>query len=316
MISLSSIRSALGHPSLSVLARNERVMLTARTLVEYYYYVLPFAALIFLTGNSLHDSNFEPFWPIGWVDSFGLGFYSAAFLIKTFFCVTAICAIFFHRSRLMRLFVFLAIVQVHALESSFGAVDHQWYALFYTSLIFVFLPDIWRQDSYERSRMFLLLIWFAQASIAFFYSLAGLHKFLSVAQQFAAGEIHGFSPMAFPYLIADWVPQLQNEALAASFVIEHPYLVWIPFMSVPFFQFFSLWVMVRTRLQKIWAAMVLLLYVGIALTMGISFLPLVLVVIVLFFNSPFAAPYGSWREFVGDLPIIGQVYEYAMRRVS
>jgi hypothetical protein len=311
---LQTTRDLLRYPSLSVLARDERVVRAGRLLVGYYYYVLPYAALLFLTSNALSGENFEPFWPIAWTAWIGFGFAETALTIKLFFCLAAVAAVFWHERRLARVLVFVALWQVHALESSFGYINHQWYGWLYSSLFFVFLPDLWRATSFERARLFLFLVWSAQASVALVYSIAGFHKVRTALEQFLAGEVHGFSPLAFSYLVADWVPKLQHQALLAPYIIDYPYLFWLPFALVPFFQLFSLWVMMRTRLQRLWAAGLLLMYFGIGLTMGISFHPLVLVIIVLFFASPFSEPYRSWREFVGDLPVVGQVYEYFLVR--
>jgi hypothetical protein len=303
-------KNILSYPSISAFAQDERVVRVGRTLVSYYYYIMPYMALVFLTSNALSEENFEPFWPIAWTAWLGLDFAATTLTIKLFFCLVSVAAIFWHDRRFMRVLVFLALWQIHALESSFGAVNHQWYGWLYTSFIFTFLPDLWRKESFESRRLFLFLIWSAQASIALLYSLAGAHKLLAAAGQFVLGEIHGFSSAAFSYLVADWVLKLQHPAPLAPYIIDYPYIFWLPFALVPFFQLFSLWIMVRPRLQKLWASGLLLLYFGIGLTMGISFHPLALLVALLFFCSPFSAPYRSWWEFVGDLPIIGQLYEY------
>jgi hypothetical protein len=311
---LAKITAFLRPVSLSALSQDAGVMKTARTLVAYYYYVLPYVAMLFLTGSIRDRSNFEPFWPLSWVSWTGIDFLTTISVIKLYFLAVAVAAIFLHRHRIVRILAFVAIWQVHGLESSFGYINHQWYEWMYTSFIFIFLPDIWKKESGERNRFFLLYIWFAQAAIALTYTLAGTHKLLTAISQGLNGEIGGFHPLAFAYRVAEWVPKLQAEALLAPYVVEYPYWGWAPYVFIQFFQFLSLWVMVRVRLQRIWAGVLILFHIGVVLTMGISFHPLVILIVVMFLNSPFLKPYASFSEFLLDLPIIGQVYERLRRR--
>jgi len=44
--------------------------------------------------------------------------------------------------------------------------------------------------------------------------------------------------------------------------------------------------------------------------MGISFHPLIILLIVLFFGTPFAKKSMTIKEFVYDLPVIGQLLEW------
>lgn len=146
------------------------------------------------------------------------------------------------------------------------------------------------------------------------YTMAGLQKLVAVYTQATAGQINPFSMNAFAYQIADWLPQLQTEALLAPFIIYHPVWGWLPYIALIFLQFFSLWVMVRTSLQKVWAFCLVIFHIATYFTMGISFHPLVILDIILFFNSPFVPERLSLRQFVFDLPVLGQVLEWFARR--
>ncbi|MBP9669630.1 MAG: hypothetical protein KBE09_05070, partial [Candidatus Pacebacteria bacterium] len=96
------------------------------------------------------------------------------------------------------------------------------------------------------------------------------------------------------------------------FIIAHPEWGWLPYIAIQFIQFFSLWVMVRMSLQRVWAVLLLAFHIGTFMVMGIEFNPLLILVIVMFFHSPFVGN-PSVKELVYDLPVVGQLLEYAPR---
>jgi hypothetical protein len=305
----------LKPPSLTALAGDARIMEAATTLVASYYYILPFAAFIFAGNHFSARQNFEPVWSLAWVDVVSLEYGSVVALVRLAAVAISLLGVLWYRHRAVRILVFLMLFQIHAFESSFGAHNHQWNLWVYTSLVFVFLPDIWRPSVQgDTGRRFLLAIWTAQAVVALMYSMAGMQKILTGLQQHAIGEVSGFSVLGFAYHIAYWAPRLQEEVALGLFIIAHPVAGWIPFVAMIFIQFFSLWVMIRVGLHRIWAVVIVLFHIGTYFTMGISFHPLILLVIALFFYSPFAKERYSFREFVLDLPIVGQAVEWWGKR--
>lgn len=217
----STLKKFLRPPSLTILSQDEGVMHAAKTLVAYYYYIVPYIALLFVYDSISQRQNFEPFWPLWWAETFHLDLAAVALLLKALFVTAGILAPFLHHKAWVRFLVFVAIFQMHALESSFGSVNHQWYLWLYTSLIFVFLPNIWIANSTpDTKRTFLLHIWFAQAAAMLTYSMAGMWKFYFAFHQYMLGEVHTFAMQAFAYQVANWVPRLQAEALLAPYIIE------------------------------------------------------------------------------------------------
>ena len=302
--------------SIRKLAQSNRVMQKARTLVSAYYYFLPFVAFLFANNPVIGRENFEPFWPIAWVQLVGLEYETVAITLKLAFIVVALIAVFLHRHRVPRFLVFLVLLHVQAFESSFGNVNHQWYLWLYTSLIFTFLPDIWsiRTPSRDRKQVFLMHIWLAQALAMLTYTMAGMWKFIISAHQFFLGEVHGFSVHAFAYQIANWTTRLQEEAVLAPYIIHYPELGWPFYVGVHFLQLFAIWTVVRPSLQKFWALMLVLFHIGTYLTMGISFHPLIILIIILFFFSPFTPEHVSVRQFIRDLPILTHLVYWMERK--
>ncbi len=299
--------------SIRAFAEDEEVMRAARTLVAYYYYVLPFLAALFYQSVGFARPNFDPRWPLDWANWLSSVEMTGG-IVSLLFFGSALLGVFLHPYRIVRVLVFIGIWQVHALESSFGPqASHQYYTLLYTSAIFIFLPDIWLKHGLGETRVALIVIWWAQAFCMLTYTMAGVYKMIGVATQFAAGEIHGFSVHAFAYQIADWLPKLQSPALLGPFVIEYPYAGWPLYVGLHFAQLFALWVMVRPSLQKIWGLLFVMFHIGTMLFMGISFIQNIMVLSILFFNSPFAL-HTSFRQILRDLPLIGFVFEWFERR--
>lgn len=304
---ISALRTSLGAPSLTALATDERVMTRARTLVSYFYFFLPYAAFLYTTNDVATRQNFSPTWPLAWAVFFHLSYLNVLYTVIAAFLCTAILTPLWHRHRTVRVLAFVGVWQAHALESSFGSPNHQWYLLLYTTFIFIFLPDIWGTGGVgqEKGRRFLLGVWTAQTMLMLMYSLAGINKVAYAFVQYAHGEINAFSINGFAYQIADWTMQLQEPAYLAPFIIHHPWVGWLPYVSLIFIQVCALWTMVRPSLQPLWGFLLVAFHIGTYLTMGISFHPLILVVISLLFFSPFAPERFAWRPVLCDLPLIG-----------
>lgn len=300
--------------SLSALARNDRAIAAGRSLVALYYGVVPILVYNFMLSGLEDRDNFDPLWPIAWIRLFDLDVVETVHIIKLGFIAISVIGVFFYRSFFVRALVFFAIFQTHALESSFMYINHQWYTWLYTSLIMIFLPNIWEKDTFAVRRKFLLQIWFAQAMFMLTYFMAGLQKFHAVFVQWSAGEIHGLHPLAFAYQSADWIRQLQSPAPLAASIIEHPELWWPVYLSLYFVQIFALWIMVRPSLQKPWAFALIFFHFGTFLSMGITFFQQFVLVLALFIHTPFAIERVTLKQFFIDLPIAGQLYELVSQR--
>lgn len=305
-LTLSDIRKFLKGPSLTSFAKRASNMRTAKVLIKYYYLVVPYAAFLYATNTIANRENFDPLWPLVWTQWLSIPYIDVVLFLKVGFIAAGLLGVFFYKKRWVRVLIFLAIWQIHALESSFSFINHQWYLWLYTSCIFIFLPDIWnRIASIEENRKFLLAIWTAQAIGLLTYTMAGLWKFIFAFHQWSIGEVHGLAVSAFSYQVANWVPRLQAEAVLAPYIIAYPEISWPFYVTLHFIQIFAIWAMVRTSLQKIWGVLLFTFHVATLLTMGISFHPLAILIIVLYLNTPFTPDDMSVRRIIRDLPILG-----------
>ena len=116
-----TLKKILGYVSITSLARDERVIEAAKTLVAYYYSIIPFLAFIVLTQTpaGLTRQNFSPLWPLSWTALAQLEYAQIVMLIGGIFLVGALCGIFFYQYRIGRCIVFFGIWQMHAFQSSF-----------------------------------------------------------------------------------------------------------------------------------------------------------------------------------------------------
>ncbi len=262
--------------------------------------------------------HYEPLWPLQWVHLLPSDPELITNIVRWFFLCTALLGLLWYRHGWARCLVFLGVWQAHALESYFSLEpNHQWYPWVYCSLILVFLPDkAWLPDPSRAVRYrFLLVIWWAQAMSLLIYTMAGLWKVITIFWQIGMGQISGLSPYALSLQVARWLPQLQTEAPLGAFVINYPYVVWPAYLAVQYLQVTAIWAMVRPSLQKLYAVELILFHIGTYLIMGISFHPFILLVIAMFFRSPFMPEKTSWRQILHDLPGIGLIASIIEKRI-
>lgn len=289
---LNTMRAKFHFLSLSTLARDAKVMERAHTLVSYFYYLLPVAAFQFVSNPTLGRVNFAPMGaPLVWVHWFDLTYPEVLSIVRLGLLGVALVAPFFHTSRIMRILVCVALWQAHALESSFGDYNHQWYPWLYTAFLFIFLPTQHKKKgtSFEENRTYLLYVFAAQMTFALIYMLAGTHKVIYSFIQSAAGEVGGLSPTGLSYQVADWVPKLGAEAAYADLVVSTPEFAFPAYLALILVQIAAPLAVLYPSTQRAWAVCIVAFHIGTYLIMGIQFPQWILLVPLLFFHAPLAA---------------------------
>jgi hypothetical protein len=308
MTPFSALVRRLTPFSLTRLAEDPAVLLRAETLVRIFYSLLPFLAFGFLLSwdNPLREANFDPIWPLAWAQLWHISAAHAVDIVCYGFIGSSLCGLLFYRYRSVRLLVCVGMWQAHALESSFGAINHQWYPWVIVAFIFIFLPRELPVRT-DTARTKLLIVWWAQASMMLLYSMSGFWKFYVAGGQFLAGEVNGFSPLGFAYQVANWVPKLQSEAILAPYIITHPYIAWPFYVLSHVFQLLAFWVMFRPSLQKLWGFELVVFHILTFCAMGIVFAPFIPLLIILLFFSPFTPERTTIRQALRDLPFVDLV---------
>lgn len=295
--------------SIESFAKKRRPFEKAKSIVQFFYYFLAFESLVVLHGggNLAKDQEFSPVWAIAWTNFASAD--EANIIIRLFLLLSALVGAFFYRHRLARVIVFLGVWQMHALLSSFLRIDHHWYPWLYISFLLIFLPDVWiakKSTLYERKK-FLLVFFSVQVVTLLMYTMAGFGKLQGAYYQYIQGVTNAFDPAALALHIAYWLRANDTSSLLGSFFIRHPWLGWPLFIGTIYLQLFSLWAAFKPSLHKFWALGLILMHTGIYLTMNMLFLPISLLLLLFFFDSPFRKPHTSWREMVLDLPLFGWI---------
>jgi hypothetical protein len=307
---IDRIQTYIHFPSFTELAASERVMGRACALVRYYYLFIPVMAFWFMQSwvVPVVVQNYAPLWPLAWAQMLGLTPDATLIAVRLFLIAMALVGVSSYRNRFARVLVFVAIWQAHAFMSSFGQPSHAWYPWLYTSFVLIFLPDE-KTLLHERisERTYLLVIWCAQAWMMLMYSMAGFWKFAVAFYQLCLGQVSGFSMLAFPYQLSNWLPVLHHESIFGPFIIAHPWVTWPLYIASHFFQLFALWTMVRPSLQKIWGFELVLFHMAVFMTLGIDFSPFVPLILILFIYSPFEPEGATWKDRLMDLPFVRPV---------
>ncbi len=309
----SNIKKYLRPVSLTKLAKESDILSRVRFCATAFYLAAPVVAFMFATNGLQNKLNFDPIWSFVWVTNWIYDVEDMVMTTKVLCILMAILAALYYRHRSVRILFFLALFQVHALESSYGYINHQWYTWLYTAGILVFLPDIWvRKVSRNSIRNSLLVLWTAYAMIFMTYFMAGVNKFVMVWLQWQAGEVHGLAMGAFLHQAAWWVPQLQQPAFMLGLVSEHPYWAWIFYVGLHFLQLFALWAVIRTSLFQVWIVLFIMFHIGTYLSMGISFTEHLLLLCAFGLASPFIWKQVTLKQQVMDLPVVGQLIELSV----
>lgn len=292
-------------------AENKASVLKAVNAVATFYFIqiaLAFINLMKIGAVDPERSGFLPIWPMNWAGSLPYSF--TAQIVAVLYAAAAFVAVFLWRKRIVRLLMFLAFWQVHALDSSFGYINHFYYLIFYTLFIFIFLPET-KEDSdlsFDDSKKFLLVYWGAIAAIFVTYTLSGFWKIYWGILAFLDGRLSSFSVMAFPEHVARKTIFESREYFYSSIVIANPILAWFTYLGTIYIEFTALWVAFRPALHKVWAFIFLFMHVGILLVIGIPFFESIIVLCVVVLNSPFSSKL-SISQILTELPFIGFIFK-------
>lgn len=283
----------------------------AETIVSIFYFLqLAFSllGLIKIGGGDPGRTGFLPIWPVSW--SGILPYSEVAKTVFLFYLATAFFAAFFWRRRVGKIVAFLGILQVHAWDSSFGNINHFLYPWLYTSFIFIFLPNTTQSKKLttEIRQKFMLVFWGAQALFLLTYSLSGIWKFYWGIRQLVEGQMGSFSPYAFSYQVAGKFIRNNKDAFLSRIITENPIPFWPFYLGAIYTEIFALWVAFKPSLHKIWGILLISLHVGNLLFLGIPFFESIVLLSILFLNSPFTKKGTSYKKILGDLPIFGLVF--------
>jgi len=249
-----------------------------------------------------------PLWPIQWINALPTS--NAVDLICLYTLAATALAFFLVEKRWARLNAAIALLFLHALINSFGKINHSWHGWILVSFAFIFLPTgPWRDLAKEEKKRqaFFAVIWGAQLLLLLIYSMSGGWKIYGIIQQWQAGAITALHPYAFAYQIANRTLQTDSYGPLSALLIAYPWLGWLPYLAILYFETFALVALWRPPLQKLWAAMLILFHIGAWLTMTIAFNAQIVLLGLLLWCSPFAPLQNSLQQVWRELPLVKSI---------
>ena len=292
-----------------VIRRQRAAYQQATFLVPMLYVVTLFVVMSWLTywwQQWLDVPTATLLWPIawlGWVDA-----HTGAYFIYALAIVGPILAMLMPQKRWTRLLAFVGLLEMAALASSFGKINHSLHAWTSVAFVFIFLPNgDWerRAASLRERQLFLTTFWGAQALICLFYSMSGLWKLYGAFQQLFAGEMSAFHPYALAYQIATRLMETNSQSMLGPAILAHPWVGWPLLWGAMYIETFALVAAFRPSLHRWWGIGLMLLHLGNVLLLSIPFLENMTLVSLILIFSPFRPAVIDLRAVVRDLPIVG-----------
>lgn len=305
----------------TLLLSRERIA-AARSLVGAYYAVVLFFAAgeLFAWQAHLAAGELDPRWPVAWLRLVDTRAGIAAIL--WLHLAGGIVGVTLCRYRWARIVVFVSLLEMMALRFSFGPVNHGEHLGVLVAFVLIFLPAGWdgggsagrRVDrGVDRKVGAATLLVFAgvQALILLTYSMAGMWKAGGILEQWVRGD---FVTYLHPHGLAQQVAakMIEGDSVTAlgPWLVEHPWVGWLPGIATVYLELFALWVVPRPSLHRPWGLALALFHVLSHLTLGVGFPKNVLWLALFLGFSPFRPALGSrrpgWRRAAADLPVLGR----------
>lgn len=287
----------------------------AEHIVRFYYISLLYLAIerAVQWSDFLGKKDIEPLWPVAWFRF--VDYQVGVNIIFTLLLISAFLAAIFPKMRLARILAFFSFLESISLVNSFGKINHGEHIWLLTSFLLIFLPN---KSSPEKPyyRKFLYIFWGCQAIVLLTYTMSGIFKVYGAFHQMSLGQIHAFHPQAMSLQVANRLLQTGSTSVLGSWIIDQIWLGWILYVSAIFIEFFAFFVVFRPSLHRLWAFAIISMHIGIGLTMAIPFKKNILLLAILFFNSPFIVSGNRWQRSLYDLPIIGLFIRKLYKRKS
>jgi len=291
--------------SASLLLSRERFVAAQSLIGAFYAVLLFFAALrLFSWPSDLAVSDLAPRWPVAWLHLVDTRVGIAAILWLQL--AGGVLGVALARYRWARVVVFISLLEILALDFSFGAVNHGNHLAVLIAFVLIFLPAGWhvRGAASRTVRVATLEVFSgAQAMILLTYSMAGMWKAGGILQQWLQGDFvtylhpHGLAQQVAAKMIEDDAPSILGPWLVA-----HPWVGWLPGIAVVYLELFALWVVARPSLHRAWGLGLALFHLVSHLTLGVDFPQNVLWLVLFLGLSPFRPAVFEWRRAVGELP--------------
>lgn len=283
---------------------DDRALERAQAVVRITYIVWFGYCLVGLrTAATLLPPGEGLLWNVAWVQY--LPWYPALYTVLGVAAAGALLAAAFPNTRIFRLLTFLAVFTYQGLRFSYGKIDHSSHTWILSLFLLVFLTRLPFTPTMRQKRAYFEIIWGAQVATFACYSLAGFQKLWGAWLDIGYTGITIFHPDALAIQISRLNLIGEGDALLSWMVIAYSGFGYPLMLIAIYLECTALIAAFRPRLHLIWAMLLMAFHAGNSLIMNIWFDPMVLMVGVYFFLSPFTPATFSLTATVHDLPIIG-----------
>jgi hypothetical protein len=296
------------------LRRQTQQFQTTRVVVRCYY-----VGLLFLAAATMDDwpaylgrTEALPLWPVYWLRMVPLQAGVLGILIG--YLVAALLGAFFSHRRWARSLAFLGLLEFVAMDNSFGKINHAHHLWVLTTFLLMFLPNVGdaARDRATRQR-FLTVFWACQAITLLTYTMSGLGKVVGAVYQACAGQNNILMPSGLATLIASRLLQTGSTSWWGPWLITHPWYGWPLGLASIYLELFAFWIAFRPSLLRWWAAGLILFHIVVFLCMAVGFIPVVLLLGLLFLAAPPCQEERSTLGAARQLPLLSFVLRRPLR---
>lgn len=318
MIRLRDVRrffaGRIRSPSHCALQRQTAAFHTARVIVRCYYVGLLFLAATTMDGWPVYLGRTEvlPLWPVHWLREVPL--HAGILWILIGYLATTFLGAVFSRRRWARLVAFLGVLEFVAMDNSFGKINHAHHLWVLTAFLLVFLPDVTDPAIPRVTRQrFLTVFWGCQAIALLTYTMSGIGKVICAVYQLCAGQNNILMPSGLVTLVASRLLQTSSTSWLGPWLVAHPWFGWPLGLASVYLEFFAFWAAFRPALLRWWAGGLILFHIVVFLCMAVGFVPVVLLVGLLFLGTPPCPEGRSALDAVWQLPGLSLILRRTLR---
>ena len=251
---------------------------------------------------------FQPIWSVKWIST--ENWETCIRLILSAFLISSLAGVLlWSRSRIIRISVFLSFFFYLSLISSFGKIDHYLHLTLIASFLFIFIPNAKSEDpeNVTRAKVFFGM----QTLILLAYFVSGFFKIYGIIDQEILGVKSALSPDSLAQTISKTSLAANTDYFLQSYILNKPSYLYSALLILGYIiEFFSIYVIFKPRLHRIWGLILVLLHVGILLTVGPDFTNQIFIVGIFLMFSPFA---NTDTDLINDFLI---VYRNIKRKFS
>lgn len=276
----------------------------ARLIVSLFYLFVfitatqTFGVTIFPAWDVLIDSKdlFDPIWSVSWIP---LDYWEAIIrtVLLSFLGFSIVALLLWERSRLIRIGLFTSMFVYLSLLSSFGKIDHFMHIMTVVSFLLIFAPVKTKKNSSATD--LLRIVFGIQTFILLAYFVSGFFKLYGILDQELRGVTSALSPDALAINLSKTTIANGLDYFGSSLILANPSFFFSVIMIGGFLvEFFSIYVIFKPRLHRVWGVLLMLLHAGILITVGPDFSLQMFVVGLFLVFSPFA---NLNTDIIGDL---------------